>query len=203
MLLVLEVRTPAEHGVSIRPAVEGVEDDEMADALRVQGRVEAEPVSSGRPPEEVDLLRAGASDDPRDDGIDVADGLDRTDERRIRLRRLRHFGRARRAPVAAEVHDEGRVSRLREVGRERASGRGQIERGDAGDARAVEEEDRILRRRTGRSNLAHEESDARLSVDEVVRAEEGGREQDRKCHHRQLTPVRPEGADSRVSEGDG
>ena len=188
----------------------------MPDALGVKRRVEAEPVPAGGPADQVDAGGARAARDPGDDGVDVPHDLDRADERRIRLRRLRHRRGPRRAAVAAGVHDEGRMAGGGEVccqrpARDRAGRtRRRPERGRREEGGSASGSPRA---RSRRAHLADEEPDPGVSVDEVVGADErfGARRrepEDRRkqdCQHRdaELTPDPPRRAGSRRGDGRG
>ena len=58
--------------MAIGPAVERVEDDEVATRSGMERRVEPEPVPAGGPAEEVDRFGPVRLRDPLDDGVDVA-----------------------------------------------------------------------------------------------------------------------------------
>lgn len=176
VLWILEARAAPDRVVFRGASVERVVENQMTHPLWMECRVVARPVASSRPPEERDPLDPASYANPVDHRRHIAHDLRRAHQRWRIPGRTRHLRWPRRLPVAAGVHHVDRVSRLREVGGERAAGHGQIERSDARHAGAVQQQDwrpaRIRRLRI--DDLAHVDPDARVALDEVVAARDHG-----------------------------
>jgi hypothetical protein len=109
--------------------IERIMNDEVVDLVRVEGGIIAGPLTTSCPSENCDALHFEVVQYPIYDRIDVMYGIGGADQRSVRGRRLRHFGRTCRASVASNVHHIDYIAQACEVLGQGTPWRRQIKRG--------------------------------------------------------------------------
>ena len=166
----------ADHRVGGGSSVEGVEQHQRPDALRVERRVEAGPQSAGGPADERHPRRPGALLHRLHHRVDVADDQVRAGQGSGPGSRPVHRRWSLRAAVAPGIGDEHRHPEApREVLGQRAARDREVEGGDSGHAGAVEEHHRLHPQQpVGGAHLAHRDADAIRGGDVELGPLDGG-----------------------------